>query len=194
MAEGSISDALRLENQLCFALYAATHAMTRAYRTRLSAIGLTYPQYLVLLALMERPLLSVTSLARLLQLDAATLTPLLKRLEAAGFVARRRSATDERVVEISLTAAGRTLRRDLGRIQHEVTCDSGLTPAAFAALRSTLHDLADTFTGTGTGPDAETDPAAEPEAEAAAAPPADHDTPAATTPPARAGRPPRNAA
>ncbi|WP_084623907.1 MarR family winged helix-turn-helix transcriptional regulator, partial [Acidisphaera rubrifaciens] len=170
MAEGSINDALRLENQLCFALYAATHAMTRAYRTRLSAIGLTYPQYLVLLALMERPLLSVTSLARLLQLDAATLTPLLKRLETAGLVARRRSATDERVVEISLTAAGRTLRRDLGRIQQEVTCDSGLSPAAFAALRGTLHDLADTFTG---GPEGEGDPAAEPgAAEPGAAEPA----------------------
>ena len=187
MAEGLPNDALRLENQLCFALYAATHAMTRAYRTRLSTIGLTYPQYLVLLALMERPLLSVTSLARLLQLDAATLTPLLKRLETAGLVARRRSATDERVVEISLTAAGRTLRRDLGRIQHEVTCDSGLSPAAFAALRGTLHDLADTFTGAGT--DAETPAEAAPAAEAATCAP-----PRPSSHARRAAKPPRDAA
>lgn len=194
MAEGSITDALRLENQLCFALYAATHAMTRAYRTRLSAIGLTYPQYLVLLALMERPLLSVTSLARLLQLDAATLTPLLKRLEAAGLVARRRSATDERVVEISLTAAGRTLRRELGRIQQEVTCDSGLSPADFAALRTTLHELADTFTGA--GPDACTAGEGGEGTEAAAAPPAVAPPTAAppTAAPPASARKPRDAA
>jgi DNA-binding transcriptional ArsR family regulator len=102
-----LDDDLRLENQLCFALYAATHAITRTYRGKLGELGLTYPQYLVLLALLEQPMMTSGALARALKLDAGTLTPLLKRLATAGLVARERRAQDERVVEISLTPAGR---------------------------------------------------------------------------------------
>lgn len=88
---------LKLESQICFALYAATHALTRAYRGRLARLGLTYPQYLTLMVLWEHEGPSVRGLARRLRIDSATLTPLLKRLECAGFVTRRRSREDERL-------------------------------------------------------------------------------------------------
>jgi DNA-binding MarR family transcriptional regulator len=102
--------ALQLDNQLCFALYSASHAMTRLYKPLLDELGLTYPQYLAMLALWESDGLSVSELGRRLHLDSGTLTPLLKRLEAAGLVARIRAVEDERRVHISLTAAGRGLR------------------------------------------------------------------------------------
>ena len=136
-----LDENLRLENQLCFALYAATHAITRSYRGRLGELGLTYPQYLVLLALLEQPTMTSGALARTLQLDAGTLTPLLKRLSAAGLVARERRAEDERVVEISLTPAGRALHDDLLKAREGVVCDIGLSAAELANLRSALHHL-----------------------------------------------------
>src|SRR3954454_23876420 len=101
---------LRLDNQLCFALYSASLAMTKLYKPWLDEIGVTYPQYLALLALWEQDGLSVSQLGERLRLDSGTLTPLLKRLEAAGLVSRLRAADDERRVHISLTSAGRRLR------------------------------------------------------------------------------------
>jgi DNA-binding MarR family transcriptional regulator len=136
-----LDENLRLENQLCFALYAATHAITRSYRGRLGELGLTYPQYLVLLALLEHPTMTSGALARLLQLDAGTLTPLLKRLSTAGLVARERRADDERVVEISLTPAGRALHDDLLEARKGVVCDIGLSDADLTSLRTALHHL-----------------------------------------------------
>ncbi len=106
---------LRLSQQLCFALYAATHAIIRSYRGMLGELGLTYPQYLVLVTLMEHPSMTSGALARALKLDAGTLTPLLKRLAAAGLVLRERRQEDERVVDVSLTAEGWALHDALVR-------------------------------------------------------------------------------
>ncbi len=102
--------ALLLDNQLCFALYSASLAMTKLYKPLLDELGLTYPQYLTLLVLWERDGLTVSELGERLSLDSGTLTPLLKRLEAAGLIARIRAIEDERRVHITLTAAGRKLK------------------------------------------------------------------------------------
>jgi DNA-binding MarR family transcriptional regulator len=101
---------LKLDNQLCFAVYSASLAMTRLYKPQLDKLGLTYPQYLVMLALWEEDGLMVSALGERLSLDSGTLTPLLKRLEANGLVARVRDVADERRVHITLTAAGRRLK------------------------------------------------------------------------------------
>jgi DNA-binding MarR family transcriptional regulator len=106
----SADEMLRLDNQLCFAVYSASLAMTKLYKPLLDKIGLTYPQYLVMLVLWERDRLMVSELGEKLSLDSGTLTPLLKRLEANGLVARIRDVEDERRVRISLTAAGRKLK------------------------------------------------------------------------------------
>ena len=102
-------DLLKLDNQLCFALYTASRAITAAYAPLLEALGITYPQYLVMLVLWEEDGVRVSRIGERLALDSATLTPLLKRLEARGFVSRKRSREDERVVEVFLTPAGKRL-------------------------------------------------------------------------------------
>jgi DNA-binding MarR family transcriptional regulator len=135
------ADHLRLDDQLCFALYAASRAMTAAYAPLLDELGVTYPQYLVLLVLWERDGARVSHLGDRLQLDSATLTPLLKRLEARGLVERRRSAADERVVEVFLTAAGKRLRRRAAEVPLRAFARSGLTGPELAALRATLQEL-----------------------------------------------------
>jgi DNA-binding MarR family transcriptional regulator len=103
-------DPLALESQVCFALAVAARTVIAAYRPVLEPVGLTHPQYLVMLALWEREPLSVRELADLLSLEPGTVSPLIKRLEALGYVARERSRADERVLEVRLTAAGRELR------------------------------------------------------------------------------------
>lgn len=103
-------DLLRLDNQLCFAVYSTSLAMTRLYKPLLDKLDLTYPQYLVMLALWEQDGLTVSELGERLSLDSGTLTPLLKRLEANGLVARLRDVADERRVRVTLTAAGRRLK------------------------------------------------------------------------------------
>ncbi len=107
---------LLLDNQLCFALYSASLAMTKLYKPLLDDLGLTYPQYLALLVLWERDGVTVSELGERLSLDSGTLTPLLKRMEAAGLVARLRDQADERRVLIRLTAAGRRLKSRAQRI------------------------------------------------------------------------------
>lgn len=102
--------ALLIDNQLCFALYSASLAMSKVYKPHLDALGLTYPQYVVMLVLWERDGLTVSEIGERLFLDSGTLTPLLKRLEAAGHITRRRDNADERRVLIELTAAGRKLK------------------------------------------------------------------------------------
>lgn len=109
-------EALLLDNQLCFALYSASLAMTRLYKPLLDELGLTYPQYLAMLVLWEQDGVMVSELGDRLSLDSGTLTPLLKRLEAAGLVARIRDVQDERRVHVSLTAAGRKLKARAARI------------------------------------------------------------------------------
>ena len=107
---GASPPALLLDNQLCFALYSASLAMTKLYKPLLAQLGLTYPQYLVMLVLWEQDGITVSELGERLFLDSGTLTPLLKRLEASGLLTRERDAQDERRVRITLTAPGRTLR------------------------------------------------------------------------------------
>jgi len=102
--------ALRLDNQLCFALYSASLAMSKTYKPHLDALGLTYPQYLVMLVLWEQDGLTVSEVGERLYLDSGTLTPLLKRLETAGYLSRLRDVADERRVRVQLTAAGRRLK------------------------------------------------------------------------------------
>ncbi len=108
--------ALLLDNQLCFALYSTSLAMTKLYKPLLEALGLTYPQYLVMLVLWERDGLMVSELGERLFLDSGTLTPLLKRLEASGLIARIRDVQDERRVHITLTQTGRALKTEAAQI------------------------------------------------------------------------------
>lgn len=138
---------LKLDHQLCFALYAATHALTRAYRGALEKAGLTYTQYLVMLVLWESDRVSVSKIASRLELDSATLTPMLKRIEAAGFITRTRNTMDERIVEITLTDAGRELQHEIARIQQGVECQTGLSNDEFIQLRGSLHRLIENMNG-----------------------------------------------
>jgi MarR family transcriptional regulator, organic hydroperoxide resistance regulator len=111
------SDALlQLDNQLCFALYSTSLAMTKLYKPLLDGLGLTYPQYLAMLALWEQDGLMVSELGERLYLDSGTLTPLLKRLESSGLISRLRAVEDERRVHITLTAAGRKLKARAAKI------------------------------------------------------------------------------
>jgi DNA-binding MarR family transcriptional regulator len=121
-------DALLFNEQLCFPLYAASNLITRLYRPLLSEIGLTYPQYLVMMLLWETAPRSVSDLGKMLHLDSGTLTPLLKRLETSGLVMRRRDDQDERRVFISLTEQGRALRESAAKVplalQHATQCSN----------------------------------------------------------------------
>jgi DNA-binding MarR family transcriptional regulator len=128
----------RLDNQLCFAVYAAAHAFGRAYRNLLGRYELTYPQYLVLLVLWEQDGLSVKEIGNRLFLDSGTLTPLLKRLEASGRVRRARDRVDERQVSIFLTPAGAKLRDVLACIPDDA---GGLTGLDNEGRKTLLHDL-----------------------------------------------------
>ncbi|MCU0656327.1 MAG: MarR family transcriptional regulator [Polyangiaceae bacterium] len=140
-------DPLRLDQQLCFALYAASRAVTRAYGPLLEPLGLTYPQYLVLLVLFEGEPRSVRELGEALGLDSGTLTPLLKRLEASGLVKRKRDAEDERVVRVSLTRKAMALHETLQDVPRQMVCKFGGDPerpgdlADIARLREALHAL-----------------------------------------------------
>ena len=107
---------LQLDNQLCFALYSTSLAMTKLYKPLLEELGLTYPQYLAMLVLWEQDGLTVSELGERLYLDSGTLTPLLKRMETAGLLSRLRAVQDERRVHITLTAAGRKLKAKAAKI------------------------------------------------------------------------------
>jgi len=131
----SARDPLQLDEQLCFALYSASRAVIRAYAPLLEPLGLTYPQYLVLLVLWEGDGVSVTELGDRLALDSGTLTPLLKRLELQGAVERRRADEDERVVRIHLTPAGRALRAKARKVPADLACRMGYELDDEGALR-----------------------------------------------------------
>ncbi|MER8223299.1 MarR family transcriptional regulator [Streptomyces sp. NPDC094143] len=138
------SDAsLLLDQQLCFALYAAQRAVTAAYRPLLDDLGLTYPQYLVLLVLWERGETSVKELAAALRLDYGTVSPLLKRLESAGLVRRARSVRDERSVRVAVTGRGEELRERAARVPGALLAATGLDAAQVARLRAELGLLAE---------------------------------------------------
>lgn len=135
--------ALRLDNQVCFALYSASLAMTKLYKPLLDTIGLTYPQYLVMLVLWEQDGLTVSDLGERLFLDSGTLTPLLKRLETQGHIARLRDVQDERRVRITLTAEGRGLRSQAEVIPQCVLQSSQCSLPELAALTGQLKNLRD---------------------------------------------------
>jgi DNA-binding MarR family transcriptional regulator len=136
---------LRLDRQLCFALYTASRMIVRAYGPLLEPLGLTYPQYLALLVLWEHDGVSVKALGERLALDSATLTPLLKRLEQRGLVTRERDADDERVVRVHLTTEGRALKQKAKKVPVALACKAGFEDeesfAELERLRRELHAL-----------------------------------------------------
>lgn len=142
-------DKLRLDDQLCFALYAATNAITRAYRGLLGPLGLTYPQYLVMLVLWQRGASPVSVVANALQLGVSAVTPLVDQLATAGFVLRAKSPDDRRVVLVVPTQAGIELEHAASTAQQSVVCRTGLSDDGLVALRTALKDLAKHVTAAG---------------------------------------------
>lgn len=141
MTDETLEKELRLDKQLCFALYGAAHAFTRAYKPLLSPLGLTYPQYVVMMALWEEDDLSVKVLGEKVGLDSGTLSPLLKRLEQVQYVARRRDAADERVVFITLTDEGRALKGRALEVFASIGNLTGCDIAEIESLRDSLKRL-----------------------------------------------------
>ncbi len=130
-------------DMLCFALYSASHAMTRLYRPLLAPLGLTYPQYLVLVSLWAQDGRSVRELGEELALESNTLTPLLKRMEESGLITRARSSEDERVVQVSLTEKGNALRSEAEKVTACVFEASGLSLDELGRLRNEVRALRD---------------------------------------------------
>ena len=143
----SPDDMLALDKQFCFALYSASLAMTKTYKPLLDKLGLTYPQYLVMLVLWQEDGLLVKAIGEKLYLDSGTLTPLLKRLEASGFILRERDPDDERQVRITLTREGRALKRRAQEIPRQVLCASGQSEQAVASLRAQLALVRNSLVG-----------------------------------------------
>ncbi len=139
--------ALPLDHQLCFSLYSASLAVNRAYKPMLDRLGLTYPQYLVLLALWDQNKLTIGALADRLSLESSTITPLVKRLEAAGFVARTRNPEDERQVHVTLTGRGTALREECGCLGEALVTRSGIPPAELIDLNRKVQALRDAIAG-----------------------------------------------
>lgn len=136
-------DHLGLEEQICFALYSASRALTARYRELLQPLGITYPQYLTMLVLWETGSASVNSLGERLHLDSGTLSPLLRRMEQADLISRSRSVDDERVVEIRLTEHGRGLRSSASGIPEQICAATGLSLPDLAALRDQVFGVAE---------------------------------------------------
>ncbi|PYC88132.1 MarR family transcriptional regulator [Streptomyces tateyamensis] len=139
---------LLLDNQICFALHAASRAFNALYRDALQELGLTYPQYLVMLVLWEHQELGVKQIGEQLRLDSGTLSPLLKRLEAAGLVVRERSAQDERSVIVRPTAAGTALREQAARLPARISAATGLDLGEITDLRERITRLTATLDAT----------------------------------------------
>ena len=141
-----MSAALPLDSQLCFSLYAASMAIQRTYKPLLDGLGITYPQYLVLHALWEENGRTVGGIAERLSLESSTVTPLVKRLEAAGFVTRERNPDDERQVLVRLTERGKALRRQCGCLAEAVIRRSGMKAEQLATLNREVQKLRDALT------------------------------------------------
>jgi DNA-binding MarR family transcriptional regulator len=135
------ADWLRLDQQLCFALYSTSLAMTKIYKPLLAPLGLTYPQYLAMLVLWERDGLTVGELGERLFLDSGTLTPLLKRMEASGWLQRERATDDERRVIVSLTAEGRALRQKAKRVPLQLAQATHCSIDELTSLTQRLQQL-----------------------------------------------------
>ncbi len=136
-------DMQQLDHQLCFAVYSTSLAMTRLYKAPLEKLKLTYPQYIVMLALWEQDDIMVSTLGERLSLDSGTLTPLLKRLEASGFVARVRDVTDERRVRVTLTATGRKLKARAATVPGCLMAATQCSVSELVALTQQLQSLRD---------------------------------------------------
>ena len=132
---------LKLDNQLCFALYAASRLVVQSYTPLLANLGLTYPQYLVLLVLWEHDGLSVKELGKFLFLDSGTLTPVLSKLETEGFIARKRSAADDRLVQNFLTKKSKLLKGEAAKVPFALFCKSGMTLEETESLRESIKGL-----------------------------------------------------
>lgn len=143
MSDDDAFDDLRLSNQLCFALYAATRAITRTYREKLDPIGITYPQYLVLITLWEKDGLTLSEICAALMLDSGTLTPIVQRLEKNGLVQRKQRKTDERAREVWLTGEGLNLREVVMGARDHVVCRLGMSDGEIQSLRKELIGLID---------------------------------------------------
>lgn len=152
-ATAPLADVLRLDNQLCFSIYAASRAITRAYRPILEPYGLTYPQYLVLLILWESDGQSVNQIGERLDLDSGTLTPLLKRMEQAGFVVRERDPGDERRVRIRLAPQGLSLRDVATRIPETLVANSHLDPDEMVRTKALVDRVLSQMQDCGGRPD-----------------------------------------
>ena len=141
--KGAIKENLMLKNQLCFSLYSASRAMTRFYSPMLKKLGLTYPQYLALMVLWEKDGQTIQSLADHLEIDQATTTPLIQRLEKLGFVNRKRSHEDERRVEVWLTTKGKKIYKEADAISSSVACGSGMTVEEAVEIIGAMRNLKD---------------------------------------------------
>ena len=147
MARKSSADfPLRLDNQICFAVYSTAHAFNRVYKPLLDKLGLTYPQYLVMLVLWERDGVPVKDIGERLFLDSGTLTPLLKRMEAAGLIRRTRSSRDERQVIVALTAQGEALKEKARGLPPSILAASQCSVAELVALKKEVETLRDRLT------------------------------------------------
>jgi len=144
-ANATAGAALQLEQQLCFAMYSASLAMTKLYKPLLDPLSLTYPQYLVLLALWEQDDCMVSALGERLFLDSGTLTPLLKRMEGAGWIQRQRDPLDERRVRIRLTPAGHALRHPTAHVPRCLLQHSQCSPEDVQALTQAIQKLRDSL-------------------------------------------------
>ena len=136
-------DPLLLGNQICFAVYSTAHAFNRVYKPLLDRLGLTYPQYLVMLVLWERDDVPLKDIGEKLFLDSGTLTPLLKRLEAQGLIKRTRSTEDERQVLIALTPKGRELREEARAVPEAILSNSACSVGELVAMKNELVSLRD---------------------------------------------------
>lgn len=145
MLEANRDHAAKLSDVVCFDLYAAARAVTRAYAPQLAAVGLTYTQYLVMMALWQHAPRTVKELGGSLDLDSGTLSPLLKRLEATGFITRRRRIDDERSVEIAPTAKGRALAREAAKVSSAMSSAMGISARDARQLRALLGKLITSF-------------------------------------------------
>jgi DNA-binding MarR family transcriptional regulator len=141
------SDPIPLDQQLCFSLYGASIAINRTYKPMLDALGVTYPQYLVLSALWEADGQTIGAIGDRLSLEPSTITPLVKRLEQAGFVGRLRNPADERQVQVRLTDKGRALRADTACLTEALLRNSGMTVDQIVALNKQVRTLRDALAG-----------------------------------------------
>lgn len=136
-----IRDNLKLDNQLCFALYSASLAMNKIYKPLLQGLELTYPQYLIMLVLWEEDGITATTLGKKLMQDLGALSPVIKRLEVQGLVERRRSQEDERKIELHLTAAGKAMHAQAGSLPEQILCASELNIDDLKTLKARLDEL-----------------------------------------------------